>query len=673
MFTETKISYPQTELIPQLILDQTISGLWNKIQLTIKPKPQISGSQWAEEYRYMSPEDSNKARLGDPKWSHDGFEYLKKFEDDFTNPIIRELTVIKSGQTGFTQAMLNCIGYGIDQAPGPMLILYPSEMNAKRFSKRKLQPMIRDTPVLRSKISEAEKRDGTNSTLEITFPGGFASLVSAKSVDNLSMQSIMYLFIDEKDRIDRTAGNEGDTVEIVAKRLQGFRESSKQINISTPTIRGSSRIEADYERSNKQKLFLPCPNCGRFQIMKFSNLKGWRIDKGIYKPELTYYECDNEKCREHLSERDKYIMLPEGKWIAEKPEIKKHAGFFVNELYSTISTWEEVVEQFIKTKGNPFTLQTFVNLVLAETYEDSETTIPDHVLMKRREQYTYKNLPKGIIYLTGAGDFQKDRAEIGIIGWSVGHQCWLVDYKIFYGDPEIPYNTDENNLYYRIEQYLDSCFMHEYGINLKVSAAGLDTRFATSSVQRFIKLMHKRGKSWIFALQGDKGKVGAPIINRGSVNNKFRVRQFSVGTYTIKNMIFSQLAIDTFGPGYIHLPETLSNEKIVDEEFIKQLVSEKKVPIYKRGIKVGEEYVKTRTRNELLDIFVYNIAALYFQNVNLEAIAEHFEDKVEKMKEEIEQNGEQNSEVRSKKKAILKPAKQKANPLFKKNYVMDNK
>lgn len=667
MFTDTQILQRQTDLIPQVILDKTISGLWDKIQLTIKPKPRITGSQWADQFRYMSPESCNKARLGEPKWSHDGFEYVIEFENAFTNPEVREITIMKSGQTGFTEAMLNCVGYVIDQAPGPMLILYPTETNAKRFSKRKLQPMLRDTPVLHGKISDPDKKDGNNSTLELTFPGGFASLVSAKSVNNLSMQSIMYLLIDEKDRIDRTAGNEGDTIEIVVKRLQGFREVSKQINISTPTIKGSSRIEADYERSNKQKLFLPCTECGKYQTLKFENLKGWRIDKNNYKPELTYYEC--EHCHAHLTERDKYIMLPEGKWIADKPEIINHSGFIINELYSTISTWEDVIRQWLKSKDNPFTLQTFINMVLGQTWEDAEADIPDNVLMARREEYTKEKLPEGICYLTAAGDVQKDRIEIGVKGWGVGEESWLIDYQVFNGDPEMPYNTNENNLYYRIEQYLDSRFMHESGIYLKINAAGIDTGYATTSVQRFIKLMNKRGKHWIFALQGDKGQAGAPIINRGTINNKLRVRQFGVGTATAKNIIHSRLMVDEYGPGYMHFPAT------VDEEYFKQLTAERQITKYEKGVAVGKKWIKVRSRNETLDVEVYNLAALYFQNVNLEAIALHFQSKIDAMKETAEEE-EQKKEVRIKnaevRKEISRPARQKVNPMFKKNYVTNN-
>lgn len=535
---------------------------------------------------------------------------------------------MKSGQTGFTQAMLNIVGYIMDLAPGPTLILYPTETNCKKFAKRKLEPMLRDTPKLKDKISDPTLKDGTNSTFEKTFPDGFLSIVSAMSVNNLSMQSIMYLIIDERDRIARTAGAEGDTVEVVSKRLQGYREISKWIDISTPTIAGASPIEDEFNASNKQWFYLPCTHCGEYQVLKFAQLKGWRIDKGIYRPEDTYYECVH--CNHHLYERDKYIMLKEGKWIAEKPEIINHAGFHISELYSTLSTWEEIIRDFIKKKDNRLKLQTFINLVLGETFEDNEIEIPDTELMLRAEDYDASNLPEKILILTAAGDVQKDRVEIGVKGWGLGEESWLVDYQVFPGDPEILYSsTDQNNLWNRVEVFLDTKYRHEAGVFLRLMAAGIDSGYATKAIQYFVKRMHKKGKKWIFPLQGDKGIAGTPVLNRGKANNIYRVKQYTVGTATAKNIIFSRLATEEYGPGYMHFPKTL------DEEYYKQLAgSEKRIPVYEKGIEVRKKWVKVRTRNEALDIEVYNLAALDFINVNLEAYSRNFNAKLERVKAE---------------------------------------
>lgn len=617
-------TYP---VIPDHILWKSVDDIWSKAQNVIKPKPLVTVSEWADAERFLSPEDSKKALLGDPKWSHDGFEYLKGFQDAFNDPLVRRITVMKSGQTGFTQGMLNMIGWSIDNAPGPMLVLYPIEGSAKKFVKRKLDPMIRDTPSLRNKISDAVKRDGNNSTFEKTYPGGFASILSAMSVNNLAQQSIMYLLIDEFDRIARTAGQEGDTIDIVRKRLQGFLEVSKEVDVSTPTLSSTSKISAEYEISNKQKFYVPCTHCGENQILKFAQLKGWHKGKGVYVPEDVYYEC--EICKKELYEKDKYIMVKYGKWIAGNPKIISHVGFWINELYSTLSTWQYIIEQFIPAKENPFKLQVFVNTVLGEVFEDNTSEIPDSALMARAENYNATKLPEGVLIITAAVDFQKDRAEATIIGWGLNEESWVIEHQIFYGDPELPYDpAQENNLYFRLEQFLDSKYEHDSGIFLRILSAGLDTGYATTSIQKFIKKMNRKGKNWIFALQGDKGQEGTPVLNRGTVNNKLRVKQFTVGTATAKSIIFARLNIDEYGPGYIHFPNNL------DEEWYKQLTAEKRVPHYEKGMLVRHKWVKVRARNEVLDIMVYNLAALEYLNVNLTAVHRNFNAKLERMKEE---------------------------------------
>lgn len=624
MQDQSNNTYP---IIPEHILWKSVEDIWSKAQEVIKPKPLITVSQWADAERFLSPEDSMKALLEDPKWTHDGFEYLKGFQDAFNDPLVKRITAMKSGQTGFTQGMLNMIGWAINNAPGPMLILYPIEGSAKKFVKRKFDPMIRDTPSLRNRISDAVKRDGNNSTFEKTYPGGFASILSAMSVNNLAQQSIMYLFVDELDRIARTAGQEGDTLDIVRKRLQGFLEVSKEVNISTPTLSSTSRIAAEYELSNKQKYFVPCVHCGEFQILKFAQLKGWHKGKGVYIPEETYYEC--EFCKKELYEKDKYIMNKYGKWIAEKPDVISHAGFWINELYSTISTWKYVIEQFIPAKENPFKLQVFVNTVLGETFEDNVVEIPSNALMARAENYDALNIPDNVLVLTCGTDLQKDRAEVTLVGWGLGEESWVIEHQIFYGNPELPYDpSEENNLYYRLEQYYETKFLHSSGIYLRIQAAGIDTGYATTTAQKFIKKMNRKGKNWIFALQGDKGKEGAPVLNRGSINNKARVKQFTVGTYTAKNIIYSRLAVDEYGPGYIHFPNTL------DEEWYKQLTAEKKRPVYEKGVKVRDEWVKIRARNEALDNMGYALAGLDFLNVNLTAVHRNFSAKIERIKQE---------------------------------------
>ena len=62
--------------------------------------------------------------------------------------------------------------------------------------------------------------------------------------------------------------------------------------------------------------------------------------------------------------------------------------------------------------------------------------------------------------------------------------------------------------------------------------------------------------------------------------------------------------------------------KKYDEEFFKQLTSEKVVNTYIKGVAV-RKWVKTRARNEALDINVYHLAALSILNPNFKKIKEN--------------------------------------------------
>jgi phage terminase large subunit GpA-like protein len=43
--------------------------------------------------------------------------------------------------------------------------------------------------------------------------------------------------------------------------------------VSTPTIRGLSRIEREFEASDQRRYFVPCPLCGQMQWLQFERLR----------------------------------------------------------------------------------------------------------------------------------------------------------------------------------------------------------------------------------------------------------------------------------------------------------------------------------------------------------------------------------------------------------------
>jgi phage terminase large subunit GpA-like protein len=129
----------------------------------------------------------------------------------------------------------------------------------------------------------------------------------------------------------------------------------------------------------------------------------------------------------------------------------------------------------------------------------------------------------------------------------------------------------------------------------------------------------------VFAIKGSS-EPGKPIVSRPTKNSMGRVKLFMIGTDTAKETIFARLKIEEFGPGYVHYYERL------DDEFFKQLTAERIVTRYTKGMP-KREWVKIRARNEALDMFVYNMAALAILNPNLEKLVKALEVEKEEVKQ----------------------------------------
>ena len=121
--------------------------------------------------------------------------------------------------------------------------------------------MLRDTPVLKDRVTDVKSRDSGNTLLHKTFPGGHITITGANSPAGLAMRPVRVTIFDEVDRFPSSAGTEGDPVTLGRKRSKTFW-NRKSFEISTPTVKGISRIAASYEMSDQRYFHVPCPECG---------------------------------------------------------------------------------------------------------------------------------------------------------------------------------------------------------------------------------------------------------------------------------------------------------------------------------------------------------------------------------------------------------------------------
>ena len=559
-------------------------------------------SEWADKYRVLSPEASSEPG----KWDTSRAEYQRGIMDAFSDPKVYQVVWMSSAQVGKTEALLNIIGYFIHQDPSPMLLLQPTLEMAQTFSKDRLAPMLRDTPVLKGKVKDAKSRNSGNTILHKTFPGGHITMAGANSPSSLASRPVRVALLDEVDRYPLSAGSEGDPVNLAIKRTTTFW-NRKIMLTSTPTIKGISRIEKAYEESDKRRFYVPCPFCGKKQYLKWSNVV-WEDNN----PKTAKYVC--EECGSLWNDAQRWNAIRNGEWIAEG-EFNGIAGFWLNEIYSPWVKLADMVTNFLNSKDDPEMLKTFVNTSLGETWEDvGGEELEWEKFYSLKEEY--KKIPARALVLTCGVDVQDDRLEGEIRAWGEREESWGIKRFVIYGSPAL----DET--WEKLDDIIFAQYEHELGIKMKIALTCIDSGgHFTDEVYRYTKAREFRG---VFAIKGSS-TYAAPIITRPSTNNKYKAKVFLIGTDTAKELIFARLKFTLEEKIYYHWNDEY------DEEYFKQLTAEKPITKFEKGVK-KREWVKVRKRNEALDYNVYALAALRILNPNFDALKKHLFEKKEKKK-----------------------------------------
>jgi phage terminase large subunit GpA-like protein len=560
----------------------------------LRPETPLTVSEWADRYRKLS----SKASAEPGPWRTDRTPYLREPMDCLSSESpVQRVVMMFAAQTGKTEAGSNWLGYVIDHAPGPMLCVQPTVEMAKRLSKQRLESMITETPCLAAKIAPARARDSGNTMFSKEFSGGIMLLTGANSATGLRSAPCRYLFCDEVDGFPADVDGEGDPVSLAERRTTTFARR-KILLTSTPTVKDFSRIEAEYQRSDQRRFYVPCPSCGAMEWLKWGQLK-WADGQ----PETARYQC--EHCGERFEEMHKPAMLRGGEWRATAPSNGRTAGFHLSGLYSPLGwcSWEQLVDDFLRAKGDAPALKSFVNTRLAETWEeDYAAKVSADGLLARRLDYKPGTCPAGVVLLTGGVDVQDNRLAVSVWGWGEGETGWLVWHQELMGDPT------QTEVWEQLDHVLATEWETEGGKHLKLAQVAVDSGgHCTHEVYRYVR---DRGSRGVVAIKGSSRR-NSPAVGKGSkvdVNWRGKVIKrgvtlYQLGTDTIKTTLFGRLRHNETTGG-------LNFGLAADDEYYRQLTSERQALRYHRGFPIREWVKKAGDRNEALDCAVYGYAAM---------------------------------------------------------------
>jgi phage terminase large subunit GpA-like protein len=586
-----------------------------------RPPEDLTVSQWAAEYRMLSRESSAEAG----PWRNERTPYMVEVMDAFTDPQVREISVVAMSQSAKSEGELNMIGYIIDQDPGSTLYIQPTLDDAKKFSKLRIAPMIRDCPRLRVKVSDIKSRDAGNTVLQKSFPGGMLTMVGSQSASALASTPARYIIGDEIDRWALSAGSEGDPWSLAVARTTTFY-NAKMVAVSTPTIKGFSKIESLFYDGTQEYWCYQCPDCGAWHNIVFDDIKFDFETVKIGKRKNFNVNSVHWCCPSCACVHDEAGMRAQpARWIAENPDAinKGRRSFWISAFSSPWRSWEEIVLRFLEAKDDPEKLKVFYNTILGELWEDRGDVEDEDTIMARREEYGTRadgspiELPDGVLVLTCGVDTQDDRLEYEVVGHGRYGETWGIKKGIIMGDP----NDDEP--WRRLDEVVDHVYKFENGRGLVISMTCVDS--GGHKTQSVYKQCRERMNRRVFAIKGVGGD-GVPFTRPPSkvkivVGGKAigETWLYPIGVDAGKAAIMSNLKVQEAGAKFCHFPK--GEERGYDLAFFNGLLSEKLVMKTERGrTRWAWEKLPGHERNEALDCRNYALAAFRIIDPDLEAV-----------------------------------------------------
>jgi phage terminase large subunit GpA-like protein len=534
-------------------------------------------------------------------------EYLREVADACVDFDVECVAVQKPAQVGWTLLESALVCYFAVCDPSRILICIPTGDEAEIWSKDRLEPVIRASPTVAALIRPARLRDANNKILHKRFPGGAIKLTGANSPTGLASWPAKRIILDEVDRYPPSAGDEGDPVSLVRKRMQTYlRRGGKLIAGSTPDIAGLSLIEHLVGQGDQRVWLVPCHHagCGREQRLEFARVT-WAKEGGGHLPATAAYHCAG--CGRPWTDLERLANVALGRWEPTAPATNVRS-FTIDGLMSPDVTHAELAREWLAAGSNEQKRKAFVNTYLGQVHREETETPAWEDLARKRERLPRDVLPDGTRLLCCGLDVQKNRKEYRVWAWGRDGEGWLVETDVIPGWPE------SEEAWRAVDGLLEREWTAASGEGVRLDRLAVDSGAFSEEIYAWGR-KHRHDER-VMLTKGDARQslvVGPRSVQEWSprgVKAKWGVAVTIVGVDKAKSYLMRKLRLPLPLPGeetpsgYLHLPDWTTDDEL------RQLVAEREVRVVDRkGYGRKEWRKKPGDPNEGLDCLVYSYAA----------------------------------------------------------------
>ncbi len=590
----------------------------------VRPKLKTTVSRWAIAHRNYDP---------------DVLPWQTEIMDALSDPEVAEVGMIKPSQCGGTEIGLAWLGWIIDTDPSDSLVCQPDQNMAAIFSKTRLAPMIDDTPAIKEKLKPQPDANAIHLKL---FQG--MTLASVWPVPaQFTQRPVRYGWLDDYDQYDedigssKEKGGQGSGIALLEGRNTSHEGREKKFISSSPAREDGGGVEAFVAGGTDERLQPVCPQCGeRWEINILTDLQFDRKGSADEAEASAHVVCGTGNgCILQPSDRravlDSLKTLPNKGFVPRDTAASKRRRSFRVDGLMALTSWPKLARLWREAmfawelRQDESDLRTFHNTKGGKNYRSQssgEKPIAAEALKQRREAgWKMGTVPRGPVVINILVDVQHDRFECMALGYAKDGERWAIHR---FAIDVLDDGLTQVSPFIHVEHWrvLLPLFDRKYPLaetddkgrpvghapvlSVTVDTGGSDKKGdqATAGAKWFWNAARAVGvhPSRITLVKGGsnpKGKLMPPgqfadqKVKGGAKRNSARL--WLPNVHAIKNVIDARLRRTSPGPGYIHLPEDMS------DEHIEELTAEE----LRKG-----KWEKLRPRNESWDHLVYGEAAI---------------------------------------------------------------
>lgn len=597
------------------VMDKNVNYVVSQFLAGFLPPPDMGIDEWAEKYRILPK--SSASEHG--SWHNERTPYLVEIMRELSpQSMAEEVAFMKPVQVGGTELLINFVLYTMMYDPCPIGVFEPDEALTRKLMNR-ITAAAKEMGVDRYFTSETMYEKG--------FPGGQLYAGWSSSESHLRSAPMKKVAGDETGSWVKDCEGFGDPVDLMRDRTTTFAQK-KIFTCSTPGVNIPEknefcRIYARYIEGDQRVYKVPCPHCGVMHEFRWSNedrdgepgffIKWDKDPDGRDLEETARMVCPS--CDQSFSESYKDSILKLGQWVPTNPE-GHFPSFRLNAFYSPLGwcSWRKIVHVVLEAKKSKSKekLRVVVNNYFGEPWVEREEETIDTSPLESRKEYYGADVPDGVIVLTASWDTQDNRIEAEVRGWGKNRENWAIKKEIFVGDTK----EQTDPCWARLDEFLQRPFRKADGTAMYVLCALGDAMgHSTDAVYAFTG---QRKSRRVFACEGhsDRSKPFTSLPKKTDKSRFHSAELVRVCVDMSKDLLFSWVKNEKIGtPGYMHFPDLVE----YNQEHFRQLGGEKLVTQVRNGRTVYR-YVKTRERNEAIDLFDYQLAALDLMRIDLNAL-----------------------------------------------------